>query len=168
VSTQGLLITTDAQGRYHIACPIQPDPSLGTNYELKLDERTLPSGYRLTTDNPGIIRLTAGKLSSLNFGAAVGHVVRIELAGSAFQSNQPGTDLQQRLAALEPLLGQGTSIIRIAYRAADESDATIATRIASVRAAIEGACRARDCPLLPRIEEEIVKPTGETVPGGSP
>ena len=60
----------------------------GANFIVKVDERTLPSGYRLTTDNPETVRLTAGKVSKLNFGATIHHVVRIEVDAAAFDGNQ--------------------------------------------------------------------------------
>ena len=39
-------------GRFHIACAAVPDEERGSNFILKLDDRTLPTGYRLTTENP--------------------------------------------------------------------------------------------------------------------
>ena len=100
VTAQGLLVTTDAQGRYHIVCPVLPDAALGSNFIVKLDERTLPSGYRLTTDNPDTVRLTAGKVSKLNFGATIHHVVRIELSDAAFEGNALRAETAQRIDAL--------------------------------------------------------------------
>jgi uncharacterized repeat protein (TIGR01451 family) len=90
VTAQGLLVTTDAQGRYHIVCPVLPNAALGSNFIVKVDERTLPSGYRVTTDNPETVRLTAGKVSKLNFGATIHHVVRIEVTDAAFNGEQAG------------------------------------------------------------------------------
>ena len=53
-TVRGLIITTDAQGRFHIPCPEIPNENRGSNFILKLDDRTLPSGYRLTTaESPG-------------------------------------------------------------------------------------------------------------------
>jgi uncharacterized repeat protein (TIGR01451 family) len=42
VTAQGLLVTTDAQGRYHIACPLASPSDTGSNFIVKVDERTLP------------------------------------------------------------------------------------------------------------------------------
>jgi len=58
-TANGTLITTDEFGRFHVPCAALPEKS-GTNFLLKVDERSLPSGYRLTTENPRVIRLTAG------------------------------------------------------------------------------------------------------------
>jgi large repetitive protein len=70
VTVNGQLITTDAFGRYHIACAAVPDARIGSNFVLKLDSRTLPLGWDVTTDNPRSIRLTRGKFGELNFGVA--------------------------------------------------------------------------------------------------
>ena len=69
-TVNGQLITTDAQGRYHITCAAVPDARLGSNFVLKVDTRTLPLDWIVTTDNPRSIRLTRGKFGELNFGVA--------------------------------------------------------------------------------------------------
>ena len=51
---------------------------------MKLDDRTLPSGYRLTTENPRMIRMTRGKIGKLNFGVAIHRVVRLDITRDAF------------------------------------------------------------------------------------
>ncbi len=83
----GLLVTSDAEGRFHVPCPATPNPDRGSNFVMKLDERSLPSGFRLTTENPRDVRITRGKLSKLNFGATIHRVVRIELAAEAFDGD---------------------------------------------------------------------------------
>ncbi|MCK7509894.1 MAG: hypothetical protein MZV70_41605 [Desulfobacterales bacterium] len=47
VSARGLIATTDKYGRYHITCAVVPNENRGSNFILKLDERSLPSGYRV-------------------------------------------------------------------------------------------------------------------------
>lgn len=69
-TVNGQLITTDEFGRYHIACAAVPDARIGSNFVLKVDTRTLPLGWDVTTDNPRSIRLTRGKFGELNFGVA--------------------------------------------------------------------------------------------------
>jgi uncharacterized repeat protein (TIGR01451 family) len=69
-TVNGQLITTDSFGRYHIACAAVPDARIGSNFVLKLDTRTLPLGWDVTSDNPRSIRLTRGKFGELNFGVA--------------------------------------------------------------------------------------------------
>jgi uncharacterized repeat protein (TIGR01451 family) len=160
VTAQGLLITTDAEGRYHIACPITPDAEIGTNFIVKLDERTLPSGYRLTTDNPETVRLTAGKVSKLNFGAAIHHVIRIEIDAGAFAADGSlSAEVTQRIAAVVAQLGTQAGIVRLAYVASDESDAIAEQRLKTARKSIEALAPASKGKDLLRVEEEIVRST---------
>ncbi|WP_011579396.1 MULTISPECIES: DUF6923 family protein [Chelativorans] len=84
-TVKGWLVTTDAHGRFHVACADLPDQRIGSNFIMKLDTRTLPSGYRVTTENPRVVRLTAGKMTKLDFGASIGRVVRLDLTGEAFE-----------------------------------------------------------------------------------
>lgn len=66
-TVNGELITTDKAGRYHVPCAALPK-DIGSNFLLKLDVRSLPTGYRVTTENPRVVRLSAGLMSRLNFG----------------------------------------------------------------------------------------------------
>ena len=52
VTARGLIATTDEFGRFHITCAAVPDEDRGSNFILKLDDRTLPSGYRVTSEEP--------------------------------------------------------------------------------------------------------------------
>ena len=73
---------------------------------MKLDERTLPAGYRITTENPRVVRLTRGKITKLNFGAALTRVVRLDLSDEAFVpgerklNDQWRTGIQQLITQL--------------------------------------------------------------------
>ena len=69
-TVNGLLVTTDAFGRYHIACAAVPNSRIGSNFVLKVDTRTLPLGWKTVHENPQSIRLTRGKFGELNFGVA--------------------------------------------------------------------------------------------------
>jgi uncharacterized repeat protein (TIGR01451 family) len=69
-TVNGLLITTDAEGRYHIDCAAVPDQFIGSNFVLKLDLASLPAGYVVTGQNPASARLTSGLLHRINFAVA--------------------------------------------------------------------------------------------------
>jgi uncharacterized repeat protein (TIGR01451 family) len=157
VTAQGLLVTTDAQGRYHIACPLVANSDMGSNFVVKLDERTLPSGYRLTTDNPETVRLTAGKVSKLNFGATIHHVVRIEVNDAAYDGNMLRGQVAERLDGLVASLKDQASIVRLAYEAASESDTLVNSRMQILKSAIAALWKAKDCHYPLRIEEDIVR-----------
>ena len=117
VTARGLLVTTDAEGRFHVTCADIPNMDRGANFVMKLDERTLPSGYRVTTENPRDVRVTRGKMVKLNFGATVHRVVRLDLNDAAFAPG--GTDLQpqwqQAFADMVKQLDGRPSVLRIAY-----------------------------------------------------
>jgi uncharacterized repeat protein (TIGR01451 family) len=168
VTAQGLLVTTDAQGRYHIACPVHPDAAMGTNFVVKVDERTLPSGYRLTTDNPETVRLTAGKVSKLNFGATIHRVVRVEVNSAAFDGNELRPAIAQQLDVLVASLKNQASIVRLAYAAADESDATVASRLQRLKDALDALWKSHDCKFPLRVEEDIVRSARPHGEGGTP
>jgi uncharacterized repeat protein (TIGR01451 family) len=118
VSVKGLLITTDAHGRFNIPCADIPDAAIGSNFIVKLDTRTLPTGYHLTTENPRRVRLTGGKVVKLNFGASISRLVKLELNGKVFE--QGSEALKPKWAAgldrlIEALAAQ-SSVLEITYR----------------------------------------------------
>lgn len=134
-TVNGLLVSTDAQGRYHIECAAIPKEGTGSNLVLKLDERTLPSGYRVTTENPADERATRGKIIKINFGATVHRVVRLDIEGSAFDAGGAvRADLSPRLDELIEALAPRPSILRVAYRMREgESPDAAQQHIAAVK-----------------------------------
>jgi uncharacterized repeat protein (TIGR01451 family) len=167
VTAQGLLVTTDAQGRYHIVCPVLPDADIGSNFIVKVDERTLPSGYRLTTDNPETIRLTAGKVSKLNFGATIHHVVRVEVNDAAFLGNELRAEIIARVDAIVTSMKDRAFVVRLAYEAGGESDETIKIRLRALRDAVSAVWKSHDVQFPLRIEEDIVRGTPARESGGT-
>ncbi len=118
VTVKGLLITTDKKGRFHVPCADVPNAMIGSNFLMKLDPRTLPAGYRLTTENPRDVRLTRGKVTKLNFGASKNRDLELELRRDAFVGE--GVDLKdQWLSGVDRLVGlleQGRGELSIVYR----------------------------------------------------
>ena len=84
---EGLKIQTDRYGRYHIACSSIPKERYGSNFIIKVDTDTLPTGFKITSENPRVIRLTQGKMSKINFGAYKNKHVNLKLNDSAFIEN---------------------------------------------------------------------------------
>jgi large repetitive protein len=144
-TARGLLVTSDHDGRFHVACAAIPNADRGSNFVMKVDERTLPSGYRLTTENPRDVRVTRGKMVKLNFGATVHRVVRLELSGAAFLND--GTELQPAyLATLEKLpsqLAARPSILRIAYRRGAEAAGLAEKRVSTISDRIQALWKER-------------------------
>jgi uncharacterized repeat protein (TIGR01451 family) len=116
VSTDGTIIRTDEYGRYSVPCAALPR-DIGSNYTLKLDTRTLPTGYRVTTENPRVKRLTKGKFAKINFGAALSNVVDIDLTSRAFVSGSvsPSPSLEKAIDGLLDRISTKPSSLRISY-----------------------------------------------------
>lgn len=132
----GLLVTSDANGRFNIPCADIPDAAIGSNFILKLDTRTLPTGYHLTTENPRRVRLTRGKVVKLNFGASISRLVKLELNGKVFEKDSSVLlpKWQAGLDSLMTALEAETSVLEITYRG--KSDALAKQRLRAVKDAI--------------------------------
>ncbi|MBL1407003.1 MAG: hypothetical protein COC00_013530 [Rhizobiales bacterium] len=135
VSVKGLLITTDKHGRFNIPCASIPDRKIGSNFILKLDPRTLPIGYSLTTENPRVVRLTRGKLTKLNFGATKGRVIELDLKGEAFigGSSRPTPRLLASLEQLISKLGDAPYTLNINYVERGEGRHLAEMRVREIR-----------------------------------
>lgn len=159
-TVRGLLVTTDAEGRFHVACADVPQAQRGSNFVMKLDQRTLPSGYRLTTENPRAVRLTRGKMSRLNFGAAIHRVVRLELSDAAFVPGraEPGAALASALDGLLPVLRQQPAVVRLAYQTDVSGRALTRARMQAVRELLERRWREQGCCYSLQFEEEWFEP----------
>jgi len=156
-TVNGLLITTDAEGRYHITCPMIPNADRGSNFILKLDTRSLPTGYRTTTANPDTVRMTRGKFVKLNFGASLYRVVRLDLSDEAFAGDRPADSYRPKLAELIALTAEKPSVLRLAYHGA-EGRGVAEARLAAVRAAVERLWRQDRRRYRLTIEEEAPGP----------
>jgi len=138
-TARGLLVTTDKYGRFHITCAATPDEQRGSNFILKLDERTLPSGYRVTTENPRVQRITRGKIIKFNFGATVHRVVRLDVADGVFEKGS-GEIRPQWLSRIDLLLEElrkAPSILRLTYLGDVEEAGLVKDRLASLQDLIE-------------------------------
>jgi hypothetical protein len=159
VTVNGELITTDKEGRYSVPCAMIPDAAIGSNFILKLDTRTLPTGYKVTTDNPRTIRLTKGKVAKLNFGAAITRIVRLDLKNDAFVKS--GTELApqwaQGIEALVDELKKGESVLRLRYLGAGKDVALAKKRVAAVGKLVQQTWKARGADYKLEIETTVQK-----------
>lgn len=153
----GLLVTTDAEGRYHVTCAAIPQMDRGSNFFMKLDERTLPSGYRVTTENPREVRVTRGKMTKLNFGAGIHRVIRLELTDEAFLSGseKPGEALMAALVKMPETLKKGPSVLRLAYKKGEAADDLVRARLKQVRLDLESRWKELNCCYTLVFEEEV-------------
>lgn len=135
VTARGLAATTDKHGRYHITCAVVPNEDRGSNFVLKLDDRTLPSGYRLSTRQTVIARATRGKALGIDFGASVFRVVSLDLTDEVFERD--GTQLrkhwQPRLQTLIDELSTERSVLRLSYLADLEDPDLVEARVAEIK-----------------------------------
>ncbi len=163
-TARGWLVTTDDHGRYHITCATIPNGQRGSNFIIKLDERTLPSGYRLTTENPRVVRLTRGKVTKANFGATIHRVVRLDLSEAAFEA---GTETLaktyvERFDALFEILKQAPSVLRLNYLADFESPSLAENRLQAVKRQLAERWQQNGCCYNLILEEEIYWRTGQS------
>lgn len=154
VSPTGTIITTDEFGRYSVPCA-ELAGQMGTNFTLKLDPRSLPTGYRITTENPRTMRLTAGVATEMNFGAALGRVLDVDLTAAAFVGNNPVDRLDTGLVRLLRQVADTPSIVRISYFTNGESKRVARARINAVEELI--AARWRDIGRYRLIVETTIK-----------
>ena len=164
-TAKGLLVTTDEHGRYHIACAAVPNISIGSNFILKLDPRTLPTGYRMVSENPRVIRLTRGKMSRTNFAVSLPRVVTLDLEYAAFIPGQlhlaPHVAVQ--LPALFANLGQSESTLRLNYHA--QGDGHIGdARLKALSEYISSVWATQGAPYELSIERQIVGASLAAIP----
>jgi uncharacterized repeat protein (TIGR01451 family) len=174
-TARGLQATTDQYGRYHITCAVFPHESRGSNFVLKLDDRTLPSGYRMSTDQLQVKRATRGKALEFNFGASIHRMVGIDLSDAAFDPGTADIRIQwrPRVNVLLDELRKGPAVLRLSYVADTEDAALVERRIASIRRQLTEAWDARKYGYVLIIEPEVFwrlgappKQPGVRAPGG--
>jgi uncharacterized repeat protein (TIGR01451 family)/fimbrial isopeptide formation D2 family protein len=157
VTARGLISTSDEHGRFHITCAAVPDEDRGSNFILKLDERSLPTGYRLTTENPRVQRATRGKMLRFNFGATIHRVVRIDIADGVFE---PDTiELRpQWLPKIDQLLEElrkKPSVLRLSYLGDVEGKGLVQDRLEALKKEISRQWKKSDGGYQLVIETEI-------------
>jgi uncharacterized repeat protein (TIGR01451 family) len=157
VTARGLQATTDRYGRYHITCAITPDESRGSNFVLKLDDRSLPSGFRMLTDPVQIKRATRGKALKIDFGASIHRVVGIDLSDAVFE---PGTteirdQWRPRLNILLEELRKAPAVLRLSYVADTEDAALVGRRVEAFQRQLTEAWDAANDSYALTIEPEV-------------
>jgi uncharacterized repeat protein (TIGR01451 family) len=167
-TARGLLVTTDEYGRFHVTCAAVPDEDRGSNFILKLDERSLPSGYRVTTENPHVQRLTRGKMARFNFGATVHHVVALSVADGVFypDSAQIRPQWLPRLGLLVEELRKQPSVLRVSYLADVEPAGLVDDRVDALKEVTRNKWKAVSLDEL-TIETEVFWRHGGPVDNGS-
>jgi len=157
VTATGLQAMTDQYGRFHITCAITANENRGSNFVLKLDDRTLPSGFRLSTDQVQIKRATRGKALKFDFAASIHRVVAIDLSDAAFDTGKTDIRAQWR-PRLNLLLGElhkAPSVLRLSYIADTEDEALVEQRVQAVKRQLTQAWDAEKESYVLTIEPEV-------------
>jgi len=167
VTVRGLIATTDQHGRFHITCAEVPDEDRGSNFILKLDERSLPTGYRLTTENPRVQRATRGKMIRFNFGATIHRVVRIDIADGVFEPNTIDMRMQwiPKIARLLEELKKAPSVLRLSYLGDVEREGLVQKRLEAFKRIISKEWKQSNGGYRLAIETEIFWRRGAPLAG---
>jgi uncharacterized repeat protein (TIGR01451 family) len=157
VTTRGLVASTDAHGRYHITCAATPNEARGSNFMLKLDDRTLPTGFRMSTRPVQLQRATRGKALRLNYGASVHRVVALDMADAVFEpgSTEMRPQWRPRIELLLEELKKAPAILRLSYVADVENERLVDRRLKAVKKQIQKAWKQLDAGYTLTIEPEI-------------
>src|SRR5437773_2438339 len=157
VTATGLEATTDQYGRFHITCAITPNEDRGSNFVLKLDDRTLPSGLRMSTDQVQIKRATRGKALKFDFGASIHRVVAIDLSDAAFEPGKTEIRVQwrPRVNLLLEELRKAPSVLRLSYVADTEDEALVERRLEGFKRQLTEAWNAKKDGYVLAIEPEV-------------
>jgi uncharacterized repeat protein (TIGR01451 family) len=157
VTATGLEAMTDQYGRFHITCAITPNEDRGSNFVLKLDDRTLPSGFRMSTDQVQIKRATRGKALKFDFGASIHRVVAIDLSDAAFEAGKTEVRVQwrSRVNLLLKELRKAPSVLRLSYVADTEDEALVEQRLEAFKRQLTEAWDAKKDGYVLSIEPEV-------------
>jgi uncharacterized repeat protein (TIGR01451 family) len=167
VTARGLIFTADKHGRFHITCAAVPDEDRGSNFILKLDERGLPTGYRLTTENPRVQRATIGKMLRFNFGATIHRVVRIDIADGVFEPDTAELRVQwlPKISQLLEELKKAPSVLRLSYLGDVERKGLVRERLEAFKKNITKQWKQSDGGYRLTIETEIFWRRGAPLAG---
>jgi len=157
VTATGLAAVTDEYGRYHITCATVPREGRGSNFVVKVDDRTLPTGFRSSTPMVQMERATRGKTLRFNFGASIHRVVGLDVADPVFEpgSTQLRTQWAPRIGLLLEELRKGPATLRLSYLADVEDPRLVNDRVAAIKNQITTAWQALNCCYTLVIEPEI-------------
>jgi uncharacterized repeat protein (TIGR01451 family) len=155
-TARGLVAMTDQYGRFHITCAITPREGRGSNFVLKLDDRTLPSGYRSSTELLQIKRATPGKALEFNFGASIHRVVGLDVADAVFEDGtiEMRTIWRPRVELLLDELRRAPAVLRLSYLADLEDPRLVEQRLDALRKDVLDAWQGHEDCCLYQLEVE--------------
>jgi hypothetical protein len=158
VTVNGLLVTTDDYGRFHVACAQIPDADRGSNFIMKLDTRTLPSGYKVSSENPRVVRLTRGKMTKLNFGASLSKTLQLDLKDEAFEKGSVSLKKEwaKALATIHEKIKEGVTLVKINYQKEKSEDKKLSKqRLKETSGKIKDSIK--DCCENTKVKKKLIK-----------
>jgi len=157
VAMTGLSVTTDSYGRYHITCAIVPNEDRGSNFVLKLDDRSLPTGFRASVDRVQIARATRGKALRMNFGASIHRVVGLDVADPVFEPGETTLRSQwaSRIVLLLDQLQGVPAVLRLSYMADIEDPGLVEDRVEALENEILRLWDEQGCCYKLEIESDV-------------
>ena len=163
-TARGLLATTDQYGRFHITCAITPREGRGSNFVLKLDDRTLPTGFRGSTELLQFKRATPGKALEFEFGASIHRVVGLDVADPVFEAGT--VEIRPiwlpRIELLLAELGEAPAVLRLSYLADLEERRLVEQRLDAIKETVLEAWDAQaSVPYELDVETELFWRRGE-------
>jgi hypothetical protein len=113
---------------------------------LKLDDRTLPSGFRASTNSLQVKRATPGKALEFSFGASIHRVIGLDISDPVFEAGTAEIRplWQPRIDLLLGELKKGPAVLRLSYLADVEDRRLVSQRLDTVKQAILDAWKAAD------------------------
>ena len=130
-------------------------------------KRSLPSGFRLTTENPRVLRATRGKMLRFNFGATIHRVVRMDIADGVFEPESDRLRMQWEVKFDQLLteLKKAPSVLRLSYLADLESKGLVKRRLKMIQTEVENRWKESNGGYRLVIETEIFWRRGTPVSG---
>ena len=124
---------------------------------LKLDDRTLPSGYRMSTRQVQVQRATRGKALRLNYAASIHRVVALDMADAVFEpgSTEMRPQWKPRIERLLEELEKAPATLRLSYVADLEDPGLVDRRLDAVKKQIARAWKKRNGGYPLAIEREV-------------
>jgi hypothetical protein len=140
-----------------MTCAATPMDGRGSNLVLKLDDRTLPSGFRMSTAPVKVLRATRGKALHFDFGASIHRVIGLDMADAVFE---PGTtemrvQWRPRIDLLLAELKKAPAVLRLSYVADLEDAKLVDERMRTIKTEIMKAWEAEGCCYELTIEPEV-------------
>ena len=120
-------------------------------------DRTLPSGFRPSTDRFQIKRATRGKALNFSFGASIFRVVGLDVADAVFvpDTTEMRPQWRPRLGLLMEELKKAPSVLRLSYLADVEDPKLVDRRVKAMTRLIKDAWRELGCCYRLSVEHEV-------------